>query len=346
MERSNEPPDLRVQPAKALRIARDNWLVLGLISSIAAAWLWPKPGSPGGWMHAEITTKVGIALVFWLQGATLPLGSLLSGAKNLRLHALIQGVTFLIMPLLGLVGDLALGSLVHRELRVGFLYLCVLPSTIKTAVVFTSLAGGNSAAAIFSATLSSLIGVLATPLWIEWLTRSSPIHVPLGGVVAQIVGLLVAPFVVGLMSQGWLSHRTMRLKNLSNPIGSVVVLFIVYAAFCDSISSGTWRDQNPMLSLSALLLAAGLFCVASGFTWLGAKALRLSEDDTITALFCAPQKTLASGAPLAQLVFLGQNVGLLLLPLLFYHPLQLLMGGVLVSKLGRRKRPRDAAACA
>lgn len=316
-----------------------NWFMLGLVVSVLLASLFPEPGASGGVLHTELTTRIGIVVIFLLQGLTLPMSALVAGATNVRLHLLIQLFTFVILPLLGIVTDATLGSLLPPDLRQGLLYLCVLPSTIKTAVVFTSLAGGDAAAAVFSATLSSLIGVVATPLWIGFLARESGTTADLGPIVLEVVQLLIVPFFAGILLRRLFLRFADALKGATNHLASGIVLFVVYAAFCNSILEGTWQRHSWTISLLAFAIAAFVFALATGLSLLASRFVGLGRADTITVIFCAPQKTLASGAPLAKLIFTGSaDLGLILLPLLFYHPLQLLAGGVLVSYLARPAR--------
>ncbi|HSC86887.1 MAG TPA: bile acid:sodium symporter family protein [Polyangiaceae bacterium] len=324
---------------RVLALLRTNWFVLGLGAALGLALFAPAPGARGGVLHSELTTRLGVVAIFALQGLTLPLEALRRGASNVRLHLLIQAVTFGLLPALGWALDATLGPWLEPELRLGLLYLCVLPSTIKTAVVFTSLAGGDAAAAIFSATLSSLLGVVLTPFLLGLLGTGAQAGANFASVLGEIAQLLLVPFFVGLALQRPLRGWAARLKPFTNPISSSIVLFIVYAAFSNSVVDGTWTRQSfcsTALGLGAALL---VFLVATSLTALLARGLRLSRADTITAVFCAPQKTLASGAPLARLVFPNQDLGVLLLPLLVYHPLQLLLGSLLVSWLSR---PRPA----
>lgn len=315
-----------------LRKLRENWFILGLLLAVGLAYLNPALGAENGPLHTETSTRWGVALIFLLQGLTLPVRSLLQGATNLRLHLLIQAVTFLLLPLLGIGFHALFGAYLPEQLSLGLLFLCVLPSTIKTAIVFSSLAGGDAAAAIFSATLSSIIGVFATPLWVAWLSQTQGNSIPTGDIFGEIIQLLLAPLAVGLLFRGFVSKWIDPYKSLTNHIASLVVLFIVYAAFCNSIQEGVWEKHGFALNGLAAGLALLIFVLATALTWLLARLLRLSRPDSITAIFCAPQKTLASGAPLAKLIFAGQpEVGLILLPLLFYHPLQLFLGGLLIS---------------
>lgn len=329
----------------AVKWLRQNWFVAALPFAVWLAWLLPSAGATGGWLRAEITTKVGVAVIFVFQGLTLAADALKAGARQWRLHVLVQGFTFLGFPLLGILLDQLLGFWASPDLRLGFLFLCVLPSTVSSAVVMTAAAGGNTAGAIFNAVASSLIGVFLTPLWVAWLMRSTGQSIPLGPVVLEIVLLLLAPFFLGQVLRRWArswadAHRR-RLANAS----SGIILFIVFAAFCNSVQSRIWSQHGATLVVGAVLGTILVFVLAMVLVGVLIKAGRLDEGDRIAALFCAPQKTLASGVPMAKVIFGAHpGLGVILLPVMLYHPVQLLVHGVMASCLARRCERRTETA--
>jgi sodium/bile acid cotransporter 7 len=245
---------------------------------------------------------------------------------------------------MGIVLDRLAGGWLAPDLRLGFLYLAVLPSTITTSVILTGMAGGNTVGALFNAVLSSLLGVFVTPLWVAWLMKASGQQQPLGPVIVEIVTLLLIPLVLGQVLRppcaAWADRNKKRLGNLS----SAIVLFIVYAAFCNSVKQRLWTQHG----LNVLLPAAGgvllLFGLAVLLTEALARALSLQRPDLIAARCCAPQKTLASGVPMAKIIFGAHpGLGLILLPVLLYHPLQLIVCGALASRWGREASRPNAA---
>lgn len=326
----------------AMKWLRLNWFVAALPVAVVLAWLIPEAGATGGWLRAEITSKVGVAVIFLFQGLTLAADALKAGARQWRLHVLVQGFTFLGFPLLGIFLDQLLGFWASADLRLGFLFLCVLPSTVSSAVVMTAAAGGNTAGAIFNAVASSLIGVFLTPLWIAWLMRSTGQSIPLGPVVVEIVLLLLAPFFVGQVlrrwARGWADAHRRRLANTS----SGIILFIVFAAFCNSVQSRIWSQHGSPLVVGAVVGTILVFVLAMALVSLLIKLGRLNEGDRIAAIFCAPQKTLASGVPMAKVIFGAHpGLGVILLPVMLYHPVQLLVHGVMASRLARRSERRE-----
>ncbi len=315
-----------------------NWFILSLPLAIALAWLVPEAGATGGWLRSEVTTKLGVALIFLFQGLTLPSSALKQGASQWRLHLLVQTFTFLLFPLIGMALDALVGRHLPPDLRLGFLFLCVLPSTVSMSVVLTGLAGGNMVGAIFNAALSNIIGVFITPIWVAWLMKSGGQSQPLGGVVKEIVVLLLLPLAIGqiirMFATSWADKNKKRFGNAA----SGLILFLVFAAFCNSVKAQFWAQQSAGVLLTALAGVILIFVIAIAFIEVLARILKLDRPDRITATFCAPQKTIASGIPLAKAIFGAHpGLGLILLPILFYHPLQLIVCGVLADRFARQK---------
>lgn len=320
-----------------------HWFALTLPFAVGLAWVLPDLGSADGPLKSAISTKLGVVLIFLTQGLTLPSTALRQGLSRWKLHLLIQVFTFLIFPALGIALDRLVGGWLPPDLRLGFLYLAVLPSTITSSVILTSIAGGNTVGALFNAVLSSLLGVFATPFWVAWLMKTSGRQQPLGPVIAEIVTLLLVPLVVGQLLRprcaDWADRHKKRLGNLS----SGIVLFIVYAAFCNSVKQRLWTQHGLEVLLPAAAGIVVLFGAAVLLTEVLARALGLQRPDLIAARCCAPQKTLASGVPMAKIIFGAHpGLGLILLPVLLYHPLQLLVCGALASHWGRQRPGPDS----
>ena len=83
-------------------------------------------------------------------------------------------------------------------LRDGFLYLCVLPSTVSTSVVLTEVARGNTSGAMFNAALSNILGVMFTPLLVRLLMQASGQVSSFAPLLLKITLLTLVPFVVGM----------------------------------------------------------------------------------------------------------------------------------------------------
>ena len=314
---------------------RPDWFLPGMVAAVALAWLVPGPGAKGGSLHPELINKLGVALIFFLHGLTLSFAALLAGTRKWRLHLLVQSSTFVLFPALGLVLLAAIGSSVDVELRTGLFFLCALPSTVSSSVALTAAARGNVAAAVFNATLSSLLGVVLTPLWLSLVLGAAGQTLPLGSVVLDLLLWLVLPLCVGQAVRPWLGELATRHKARINVVDRLTILLLVYTSFCDSVKAGVWQSGGSVLAIS-LAVCALLLSLALALTWLAGRLLGFERADRIAALFCGSKKTLASGVPMARVIFGAHpHLAVILLPIMIYHPLQLLVGGWLANRLAR-----------
>ena len=314
-----------------------DWFLAGMVVAVLLAWLVPDPGARGGSLHPEILTKAGVALIFFLHGVALSFAALKAGTLRWPLHLVVQGCTFLFFPLLGLALFWLAGDRIAGDLKLGFFYLCALPSTVSSSVAMTAAARGNVSAAVFNATLSSLLGVFLTPLWVGLLLQSGGNPMPMGKVILDLVIWLVLPLIVGQLCRPLLGAWAARNKKFIHVVDRATILLLVYTSFCDSMKQGVWSGQGiGTVSLTLVVSALIFSAVLSAVGWM-CDRLGFPVEDRIAAVFCGSKKTLASGVPMAQLIF-GANPGLslILLPILIYHPLQLIIGGALASRWARR----------
>jgi sodium/bile acid cotransporter 7 len=318
------------------RLLRD-WFLAGMILAAVLAALFPDFGSTGGPMHADVVVNVGIFAVFFLHGLGLSVERMVAGVTRWRLHLLVQSFTFGVFPLLWLLLNATVGRWLPADLSLGFLYLCAVPSTISSSVAMTAAARGNVAGAIFNASLSSLLGIVLTPLLVGLLARTTGQSLPFGEAVLKLAGLLLLPLVLGQLLRPLIGSWFARYKPYTNVFDRLVILVLVYASFCDSVKSGLFtRYGGGILAVTlggaALLLAVVLFLSTTAARWAG-----FDTEDEIAAVFCGSKKTLASGVPMARLLFGAHpGLGLIVLPLMFYHQLQLLVCAVLAERYAAR----------
>lgn len=309
-----------------------DWFLKGMLLAVALAFLWPEPGARGGFLHPELLNKVGIALVFFLNGLGLSLTSLRDGALRWRVHLLIQTSTFLIFPLLGWGLLKVSGGWLSADLQTGFFYLCALPSTVSSSVALTVAARGNVPVALFNATLSSLLGVLLTPFWMAWILGRSGVDFAVTPVITDLLMWLVLPLVLGQFARPLLGAWASRNKAQVQVVDRLTILTLVYTSFSDSVQQGVWSHYGILVLMESIIGTSALFFVVLALVWVLSHLLGLSPEDRIAAVFCGSKKTLASGVPMAHLIF-GTNpaLGLILLPIMIYHPLQLAVGGLLAQ---------------
>ncbi|GAA5787507.1 transporter [Chitiniphilus shinanonensis] len=320
-------------------LRRLDGFLLAMLIAIGLALLRPELGTGDGPLHLGVVTNLGVALVFFLHGAALSRERLKQGFSHWRLHLFVQASTFVLFPLLGGGAVWAAQGRVPPDLLLGIFYLTALPSTISSSVAMTSLGHGNVPAAIFNASLSSLIGMIATPLLVGLMVSTSGHGLPLGQAMLDIATQLLLPFVVGQALRPWLADFINRHRAVIGRIDKAVIVLIVYSSFCDSTAAGLWRDYAWWMLLGVGLAVGVLLLLVLLATTLGSRLAGFSRADEVTAVFCGSKKSLASGIPMAKLLFAGHPaLGLVVLPIMFYHQLQL----VVCSMLARRYAERAA----
>jgi len=324
------------------RLLPDNF-TLTLLAVVLAATLLPASGKAA--TIFEWITNLAIALLFFMHGAKLSRQAILAGAGHWRLHLLVFACTFILFPLLGLALRPALEPLLGKELYLGMLYLCALPATVQSAIAFTSLARGNIPAAICSAAASSLLGIFVTPLLVALLMGVQGDNGSTLDAIGKISLQLLLPFVLGQIAQRWIGGWVNQNKSWLKYVDQSSILLVVYTAFSAAVIGGLWQ-QVP---LNTLLLVTAACCVllalALVLTHLLGKWLGFSLEDRITILFCGSKKSLATGVPMAQVLFAGSAIGVLILPLMLFHQIQLMVCAVLAQRYAKREEaPQIAAA--
>jgi sodium/bile acid cotransporter 7 len=323
------------------KLLPDNF-TLTLIAVVATASLLPCSGTAAvafGWI-----TNIAIALLFFLHGAKLSREAIIAGAGHWRLHLLVFSCTFILFPLLGLALKPVLSPVVGKELYMGMLYLCALPATVQSAIAFTSLARGNIPAAICSAAASSLFGIFLTPLLVALLLD---VHGDGGSTVDAIVKIsvqLLLPFIAGQIARRWIGTWVAANKNWLRYVDQGSILLVVYTAFSEAVIEGLWH-QVPLPKLLGLVLACCvLLALALTIVHFLGKWLGFNMEDRITILFCGSKKSLATGVPMAQVLFAGGSIGLLILPLMLFHQIQLMVCAVLAQRFSERSETQEVGA--
>jgi sodium/bile acid cotransporter 7 len=316
---------------------RFDWFLLGMIAATLLAWLFPVPGAKGGALHPELANKLGVALIFFLHGLLLSFAALRAGTLLWRLHLVVQLSTYLVCPLVGLAALALFAGTLDPSLSLGIFYLCALPSTVSSSVAMTAAARGNVAAAVFNATLSSVLGVFLTPLWVGLWLGASGASLPLAHVVLDLALWLLLPLGLGQLARPALGAFATRHKKKINVIDRATILLLVYTSFCDSVVSGVWLGSGVMTLLAAAVFSVVLLATLLVGVDAFARRVGFSTEDRIATVFCGSKKTLASGVPMARLMFAGHpGLSLILLPLMIYHPLQLVVCGWLAGRFATR----------
>lgn len=322
------------------RLPIDGFL-LAMISAVVLATFTADWGASGGPLHLDLVTEFGVALVFFFAGAGLSFENLKAGVTNWRLHLLVQLSTFGVFPLVG-IGFMELGGgFLPAGLLAGFFYLCALPSTISSSIAMTTLARGNVAGAIFNATLSSLLGMVITPLLVNlWLRAGGDASLSGDAMLDQFTKIatqLFLPLVIGQIARRWIAGWIARNKAWTARSDRFVILMIVYSAFCDSVRAGIWQQYGWVTLLQTGVLSLLLLGAALSATLFAARRLGFSTGDEIAGVFCGSKKSLAVGVPMAKLLMGDTPLGLIVLPLMFYHQLQLMICTVMAQRYAARK---------
>jgi sodium/bile acid cotransporter 7 len=307
------------------RLKLDPFLT-GMVLAIGLAALFPAPGAEGGWLHPELLTKAGVALVFFLNGAGLSFAALKDGVFRWRLHIIIQAATFLLFPLIGFIFLAVAGAWISPDLKIGFFYLCAIPSTVSSSVAMTAAARGNVPVAVFNATLSSLLGIVVTPLWMSLILKTSGQHMDVFHVFIDLIIWLVLPLIVGQVMRPLIGAWLGAHKKLTQIVDRGTILLLVYTSFCDSFAKHIWSGNSPATLVLVVAATLGLFFLVLNLLWQLCDRTGIPAPFRSAIVFCGTKKSLATGVPMAHLIFAGNpGLGLILLPIMVYHPLQLLI---------------------
>jgi sodium/bile acid cotransporter 7 len=317
-----------MSPSTLLARLRVDPYILAIVGMVALATLLPVHGS--GQAAADVATTLAIALLFFLHGAKLAPREALAGARNWRLHAVVLLSTFALFPLLALAAQALAPGLLPPVLWTGIALLCILPSTVQSSIAFTSIARGNVSAALCAATASNLLGMVLTPLLAGFVLHTH------GGFSASsaydIAAQLLLPFVLGQLARpligGWLARH----RAVVGLVDRGSILLVVYAAFSDGVTHGIWHQVDAAQLATLLAVDAALLGAVLCLTMFGSRALGFSRADEITIVFCGSKKSLSSGLPMATVLLAGQPVGLLVLPLMLFHQIQLMACAALARR--------------
>ncbi|MFC9592969.1 bile acid:sodium symporter family protein [Streptomyces sp. NPDC056944] len=311
--------------------------VLALLGTVALAALLPASGAAATVTKGASTGAV--ALLFFLYGARLSTREALDGLKHWRLHLTVLGATFLLFPLLGLAARGLVPGVLTPQLYSGFLFLCLVPSTIQSSIAFTSIARGNVPAAICAGSFSSLAGIVLTPLLAALLLGNSA-----GGLSAdallKIVLQLLVPFLAGQLLRRWVGGFLVRHKKVLGYVDRGSILLVVYTAFSQGMVAGIWHLVTPARLGALLAVEAVLLAVMLALTWYGAGRMGFDRADRIAIQFAGSKKSLAAGLPMASVLF-GPQASLAVLPLMLFHQMQLMVCAVLAKR--RSEDPEDPA---
>ncbi|MDQ0379964.1 bile acid:sodium symporter family protein [Amycolatopsis thermophila] len=320
-----------MSPFALLAKLRIDPFIVGILAAVGVACLVPARGQ--GAEVADWVTTIGVGALFFLYGARLSTAEAMAGLKHWRLHLVILASTFVLFPLLGLASKLLVPAVLTPALAAGVIFLCTLPSTVNSSIAFTSIAKGNVAAAICAASFSSLLGIIVTPLLVGLLLQSTGHGFSLDAVTSIVLQLLV-PFVAGQIARRWIGGFITRHKKILGRADRTVILAVVYTAFSEGVVAGIWHQLTPLALGGLVVVNLALFYVVFWILKLVTPKLGFDRADRAAIIFAGSKKSLASGLPMAAVLFPAQTVGLIVLPLMLFHQAQLMICAVLARRWG------------
>ncbi|CAM5215551.1 Sodium/bile acid cotransporter 7 OS=Castellaniella defragrans OX=75697 GN=HNR28_002730 PE=4 SV=1 [Castellaniella defragrans] len=325
-----------------LRLLFDRF-TLTLIAVVATASLLPAHGV--GATFFKNLTAAAIALLFFMHGAKLSRQAIIAGATHWRLHAVVFTWTFVIFPILGWALRPILVPLLGPALYVGVLYLCVLPGTVQSAIAFTSIARGNIPAAVCAASASSILGIAVTPLLLRLLLETDTSALGTGGLLQSIGRIsvqILLPFVAGHLMRPWLGRWMDAHRRLVRNVDQSSILLVVYTAFSESVIAGLWHQVDTLSLVWLVMVCMVLLAVALTLNTWSARRMGFKREDEITIVFCGSKKSLATGVPMAGVLFSAGAIGPVLLPLMIFHQIQLMVCAVLAQNYLRQNEHEAA----
>jgi sodium/bile acid cotransporter 7 len=310
---------------------------LMLVATVVLASVVPAQGIVAQFFDASTTVAIG--LLFFLHGAKLSRDAIRAGVTHWRLHLLVFACTFAMFPLLGLALRPVLQPLVTPALYTGVLFLCVLPATVQSSIAFTAMARGNVPAAVCSASASTMLGVVVSPLLAGLLVVPHGSSATSFDSIGRILLQLMLPFVVGHLARPWIGAWVAHHRPVLGLVDRGSILLVVYTAFSAAVIEGLWK-QVPWQALAGLLaVCAVLLGSALALTGWLARRFGFGKADEITIVFCGSKKSLASGIPMAKVLFASHAVGAIVLPVMLFHQMQLMVCAVLAQRYARRVDP-------
>lgn len=329
--------EVRVFRELLRRIGLD-WFVLLMFLLIFAAWVYPDWGATEGPWSLSSLAHAGLSAIFFFYGLKLRWDEILAGLKNYKLHCVVTFATFILFPVLLFPVAHYFGAQSERRwLWIGVFFLGSLPSTVSSSVVMVNIARGNLPGAIFNASLSSLLGVFITPVWMHFFITAQTDGRAFSEVISALVVQVIVPIVLGVSLHRFLGKYVVKHSVALRRFDQFVILLIIYTSFCHSFHEHMF-DGLTFHEIVFLGLGMGvLFCVVYNLIRLVCFALRFNREDRITALFCGSKKSLVHGTVMSQVLVPNPHLaGVMILPTMVYHALQLIIVSILASRLGKK----------
>ncbi|GAC02364.1 hypothetical protein GONAM_53_00530 [Gordonia namibiensis NBRC 108229] len=315
--------------------------ILAIVAAVVVAAFLPVRGAAGDVF--EWVVIIAIGALFFLYGTRLHPREALEGLKHWRLHVTILAFTFVAFPIIGLALKPVVEPLIGSDLYAGLLFLCLVPSTVQSSIAFTSMAKGNIAGAIVSASASNILGVFLTPLLVVALMHNTGDASIDATSILKIVAQILVPFVIGQLARPWVGPFFARHAKITKLADRSTIVLVVYVAFSEGVVNGIWSSVDAAQVIAVAVISLLLVLVMLVVTGWAPKKLGFDRADTIAIQFCGTKKSLATGLPMATVLFAGSTVGLIVLPLMIFHQIQLIICSWLATRYGREAEAAETS---
>ena len=312
--------------------------ILSIIIVVLAAYLFPQLGGHSSPIPLDKIGSIGVSLIFFFYGLKLSPEKIKTGLKNWRLHLLVQVCTFLVFPIIILCFYPLIHSEYDKNIWLAFLFLAALPSTVSSSVVMVSMAKGNIPAAIFNASISGLIGIVVTPLWLGLFLNNTAASYDLGEIYSKLIIEVVVPVILGLLLHRYWGNLAQKYNSQLTLFDKSIILLIIYKSFCSSFEDNVFSGIDTFDFILIAIAVFGLFYVVYFLTGFVSNKLGFSIEDKITAQFCGTKKSLVHGTVFAKILFPNPStMGIILLPIMLFHAFQIFIISFIATKASNRK---------
>lgn len=313
-----------------------DWFITCLFLMILAAWIKPGIGMDLNYIDLNLVINTGVILIFFFYGLKLDWVKMKAGMRNWKMHFAVQLTTFILFPLLILPFYPLMKNTGYEILWLGMFFLAALPSTVSSSVVMVSIARGNIPGAIFNASISGIIGIVATPLWMSLFLIGQQTGFDFSDVILQLILHIIVPVVAGLVLHRYFVQLVNRYIHKIAAFDKFIILLIVYESFSRSFLSGIFSSVSWKALIGLCLAVVILFYVVLKITGILSKRLNFSRADGITLQFAGTKKSLVHGSVFGSVLFGSvTGAGILLLPIMIYHSYQLFYISIVAQKMSK-----------
>lgn len=311
--------------------------ILAIAITVLLAYLFPQFGSKSSPLNLDLIASLGISLIFFFYGLKLSSEKIKSGLKNWKLHLLVQASTFLLFPLIVLLFYPLIESEQNKNIWLAFFFLASLPSTVSSSVVMVSIAKGNIPAAIFNASISGLIGIAITPLWMGFFLNSTNSNFDLGSIYIKLITEVLLPVILGLLLHRYLGKLATKYNNYLSTFDKSVIILIIYKSFATSFDEHVFSALKPFNLVVISVCILGLFYLVYFITGILSNKLGFNHEDKITAQFCGTKKSLVHGTIFSKILFHNAaTMGIVLLPIMLFHGFQIFIISIIANKIAQK----------